>query len=110
MPYLRFKKDVPADSDNHHRIFLICTSGHKKGAHIGRTCASRVGDYEINPYESFYGSLTYDQYVDIKKILYDFLTRIRGINLSDKRQQKIQEREILLDFFVIGRGWSRYLF
>lgn len=71
-PMFRFAKNNPKSSDDHDRIFLICTQGPDCGAHLGRTCVCCNDNTTINPYENFKESISEEQYRNIKELLFDF--------------------------------------
>lgn len=71
-PHLRFAKDKPWSSDNHDRIFLVCTQEPLVGAHIGRTCTCCEDTTYINPYSHFKDAMSREQYDAIAELLFDF--------------------------------------
>lgn len=83
MPQFRFRRSQSGDLDEHDLIFLVCTKGSKKGAHIGRTCLCCIGSASINDYESFKDSMSSNDYDTLLTLLFNFTytdLRYKAIN------------------------------
>lgn len=71
-PLFRFAKGKSWSQDNHDRIFLVCSQGPNRGAHLGRTCLCCNDNSSINDYDGFEDSMSEEQYNAILELLYNF--------------------------------------